>query len=1051
VPADARFCPSCASPITQPAAPSEERKLATVLFADLVGSTELAGSQDPERTRALLNRFYDAMAAEIEGAGGTIEKFVGDAVMAAFGAPAAQEDHAERALHAALSMQRRLEELFGDALSLRIGVNTGDVVVGQPREGSSFVTGDPVNVAARLEQAAEPGEILVGERTAAAVGGAFELGGQKTVAAKGKGGGGVCRRVIRALSLMRPRGVGGLSHSFVGRERELDALQDAYRRAVEEREPRLVTVIGDAGIGKTTLIREFWEWLGAQAPATRRRTGRCQSYGSGTGYMPLGEIVREHFGLLESDAPERVRQLLGSRAILGLTLGLEAPDGLHPLAARDRLQEEWIAFLGELVAEQPAVILIEDLHWADEALLELLEEGLHDVRGALLTLATARLELLHARPAWGGRPRGRDAETLWLEALTEADSARMLEELIPAALPPPVRAVVIDRAAGNPFFVEELVRTLIDQKVLERRNGSWAVGRLPEDFAVPDNVKAVLAARIDLLPTADKAGLQAAAVIGRTFWAGPVYELLEGLEPDLRLLEGRDFIRHRSGSSLAGEREFVIKHALTREVAYGGLSTAKRARLHARFADWLERLGEARDEHAAMLAHHYAEAARPDDVDLAWPGEEAELARLRVLAVTWLRRAAELAVGRSDIDEALGLLRRALELEADDVDLWWATARAHALKFDGEAYWDAMLRAIGAADDRQTLAELYGDLALESTLRGGMWKRLPDDELVNGWGKRALELAEPESRAEAKAELVRANRTDDIEAADHAIAIAERLDDVELLSYGYGTRAGIAYVTSEYDEALAWDHRTRALAGRITDPDHLALNAYFSSVFELGLGRFDEARAQARRQQDIAAALSAHHAVHAVASELFVEELSGRWEAIRKLQLRVERSVRANVTTPCVLNASLLLSCAAACAELGHTDEASRLERAEEDLGMERYQLFLDPLRARLALIRGDLAQVQGLLEKLDLWHWVTHGHLVGVTTRLDVLVALGRADAVEESAPQLLQPGTYVEPFALRALGRVRGDPALVDQAIERFEALGLEWHAAQTRGARA
>ena len=220
------------------------------------------------------NRFYDAMAAEIAGAGGTVEKFVGDAVMAAFGAPAAQEDHAERALHAALSMQRRLEELFGDALSLRIGVNTGDVVVGQPREGSSFVTGDAVNVAARLERAAEPGEILVGERTVAAVGGAFELGEQMSVAAKGKADGVACRRLIRALTLMRPRGVGGLRYSFVGRERELEALQREYGRAVEERKPRLVTVIGDAGIGKTTLIRQFWEWLGVESPeaGTAHRT-----------------------------------------------------------------------------------------------------------------------------------------------------------------------------------------------------------------------------------------------------------------------------------------------------------------------------------------------------------------------------------------------------------------------------------------------------------------------------------------------------------------------------------------------------------------------------------------------------------------------------------------------------------------------------------------------------------------------------------------------------------------------------------------------------------
>ena len=537
LPAGARFCPSCANPVSEPAGSSEERKLATVLFADLVGSTELAGSQDPERTRALLNRFYDAMAVEIDDSGGTVEKFVGDAVMAAFGAPAAHEDHAERALHAALSMQRRLEELFGDALSLRIGVNTGDVVVGQPREGSSFVTGDAVNVAARLEQAAEPGEILVGERTATAVGGAFELGEPRTVAAKGKTEGVACRRLVHALSLMRPRGVGGLGHSFVGRERELEALQQAYGRVVDERKPRLVTIKGDAGIGKTTLIREFWEWLGSQRPETRRRTGRCQSYGRGITYLPIGEIVREHFGLLESDAPDTVQRRLGGRAILGLTLGLEAPPDLHPLAARDRLREAWVAFVEELVAEHPAVVLVEDLHWADDALLELLEAALDDVRGPLLLLATARPEFVY------GRGHG---ETVLLEVLSESDASRMIDELIPAVLPASVRAVVVERAEGNPFFVEELVRTLIDQGVLARRNGSWTAHELAGDLVVPDNVQAVLAARIDLLGPADKAGLQAAAVIGRTFWSGAVYELLEDVEPNLRLLEERDFIRHRS-------------------------------------------------------------------------------------------------------------------------------------------------------------------------------------------------------------------------------------------------------------------------------------------------------------------------------------------------------------------------------------------------------------------------------------------------------------------------------------------------------------------------
>jgi class 3 adenylate cyclase len=316
-----------------------ERKLVTVLFADLVGSTSRAGVTDPERTRALLERFYDAMAEEVERAGGTIEKFAGDAVMAAFGAPSAHEDHAERALHAALAMQRRLAESFDGELELRIGVSTGDVVVGEARSGSSFVSGDAVNVAARLEQAAAPGEILIGERTAAAVRGAFELDEPSVIEAKGKPEGIVARRVVRALSLMRPRGVGGLEHAFVGRDRDVERLLAEYRAALELREPRLVTVLGDAGVGKTRLVRELWQRLAEETPEPLRRAGRCLSYGTGTAYWALAEALREHLGLLESDAPEVALDRLRGREILGLTLGLDVARDLHPLAARDRFQD----------------------------------------------------------------------------------------------------------------------------------------------------------------------------------------------------------------------------------------------------------------------------------------------------------------------------------------------------------------------------------------------------------------------------------------------------------------------------------------------------------------------------------------------------------------------------------------------------------------------------------------------------------------------------------------------------------------------------------------
>ncbi|HTE64734.1 MAG TPA: adenylate/guanylate cyclase domain-containing protein, partial [Candidatus Binatia bacterium] len=453
LPEAARFCPTCAAPVE--AYPDQsERKLATVIFADLVGSTELGGSQDPERTRAVMDRFYDAMAAEIDTAGGTVEKFVGDAVMAVFGAPSSLEDHAERALHAALAMQRRLRELFGEALALRIGVNTGEVVVGKAREGSSFVTGDAVNVAARLEQAAEPGDVLVGERAVATVRGAFEFSDPQTIQAKGKPEGIRGRRLVRALSLMRPRGVGGLRRAFVGRDDEMKALEGAYQVVEDRREPRLATILGDAGVGKTRLVREFWERLGGRSPEPLRRTGRCLSYGQGITYWPLAEVLKEHLGILESDPPTVVRERLGSREILGLTLGLDVAGGLHPLAARDRFQDAWVDFLDEIVAERPTVMLIEDVHWGEEQLLDLLERIVRDTRGPLLLVATARPEFLEQRPGWGARVHGMVVE---VEALSPEDAVRMLDELLGGILPAGLREVVVRRAEGNPFFVEELL------------------------------------------------------------------------------------------------------------------------------------------------------------------------------------------------------------------------------------------------------------------------------------------------------------------------------------------------------------------------------------------------------------------------------------------------------------------------------------------------------------------------------------------------------------------------------------------------------------------
>ena len=1016
VPRTARFCPSCGNQISdEPRA--EERKLATVLFADLVGSTALADSTDAERTRAILNRFYDAMAAEIADTGGTVEKFIGDAVVAAFGAPAALEDHADRALHAALSMRRRLAELFGDMLALRIGVNTGDVVVGEPRVGSSFVTGDAVNVAARLEQAAQAGEILVGERTAAAARSAFEFDEPASIPAKGKPDGIVCRRLLRARSDAVTAGA-----VFVGRDRELEVLQRTFEAVVTEGNPRRVTIVGEAGVGKTALVREFVAWLALQPTQPTVRIGRCLAYGRSSAYAPLGQIVRDQLGLSESDSPEALRARLGGRTLLGLTLGLAAPSELHPFAVPRALQQAWAGFLEELAAERPVVVLLEDLHWAQPELLELLAGSLRGARGRLLVLCTTRPEAEI------------EGDAVRLEALSETDAGRMVVELAPRALSEDIRAFVVERADGNPFFVEELLRTLADRGV---------TGELPPDLVLPDSLLALLAARIDLLAAPEKAALQAGAVIGRSFRLDLVQELIEG-QPALEVLVERSFVRSHGN-------EFTFVHALTRDVAYRSLTASTRARLHARVAGWLERLDEAGEAAAAQLAHHYFESVRPEYVDLAWAEDEDELARLRARAVRWLRRAAGLSASRYEMRDAVELLERAVELESDrqlQLEIWREIARANALYFDGARFAAAMEQAISLADSDSVSADLHAELAFQTMARAGMWGTPPPGDLVGGWIDQALELAEPHSAPRAKALIARCYSDYDKSPRDAAEAsrIADSLGDPVLRSLGYDVRTAVAFVRGEYGEAFAWCRRRLALADEHDDPETEAYASAAAVSPAVACGELDEARRCAERHDRATSPLSPHHRLHGAAVLVQLEELLGNWGAVLELQPQVEERVEENLATPCVMNARSLFVCALAHAYLGNQEESLRLEQMGARLAMTGYGTVLDTPRLQLALHRNDLAAAQSLLGKPAV-RTSTWFYLSAMAAHLDALAALGARERVVEEATPALQPGTYLEPFALRAQGIVDRDASLIEQSVGRFESFGLPWHAAQTR----
>ena len=968
----------------------------------------MAGAQDAERTRAVLNRFYDAMAGEIAEAGGTIEKFIGDAVVAAFGAPVAQEDHAVRALHAALSMQRTLEEIFGQGLRLRIGVNTGDVVAGEPRVGSSFVTGDAVNVAARLEQGASPGEILVGERTVSAARNAFEFGPPARIEAKGKEGGVACRLLLRT-AVSAPE-VSAPVARFVGREPELHALREAYGRALETKRPILVSILGEPGIGKSSLVREFRRWLRSQSPQAVECAGRCRSFGQASAYSPLGDVVRGH-----SDLAERW-------PILGIALGQPAPPDLHPLAVVQHLRGAWVGLLDELAASGPLVVLVEDLHWAEPELLELLG-ATGSAQGPLLVLGTARdaFEL--------------PAETIVLKALPPDDAARMVDGLAPETLAEALQAFVVERSDGNPLFVEEIMRMLADRGVSDE---------IPRDLVVPDTVQALIAERIDLLPPAEKSALQAAAVIGRTFAGAAVRELIEE-EPRLEALAGRGFVR-------SGGTELAFMHALTREVAYRSLTTPTRVRLHARYAEWLDAVGGGRDEDAAELAHHYAEAVRPEDIDLAWPEEEDEVKRLLRQAVFWLCRAATLAAGRYEMREAVALLERAVELEADPSarrGIWEQIARANVLYFDGKAFAAAMEEAIALAEGSDELAGLHAELAFQTMVRAGMWGTPPSPDLVEGWISSALELAPPESPARAKALVARCYSDYEKSAGDAAEAhrIAEQEGDPLLRSYGYDVRALVSFVRGEYQPALEWCRRRAAIAGDLDDPDAEAY-VYAACVNPaVACGELEEARRYAFRQHEVTASLSPHHRLHGVSGILELEELLGDWGAALALEEAVRRAVTENRATPCVRNSRSLLVCALAHAHLGNEEESRRLEEEGEANEMMGYGTVLDTPRLQLALYRGDLEAVESLLgdPAVRSSNWF---YLSSMAAHLDGLAAIGARGRVEKEAASVLQPGTYLEPFALRALGLVRENEILVARAAQRFEAFGLGWHAARTRG---
>src|SRR5215207_6501630 len=636
-PAEARFCMSCGAAIggaapgpvlrPEPESPPEERRQVTVLFADLSGYTAVAERMDPEAVKSLVDRVLLRLGQEVERYGGTVDKYIGDNVMAIFGAPVAHEDDEERAVRAGLGMQAAMGDVNenlpdGVHFELRVGVNTGEVLAGAVGEDYTVV-GDVVNVAARLQSAARPGSVTVGERTMRASGGAVRYEQLEPLELKGKS---EPVPAWEAVAVTAQHAVGRRAPSretpLVGREQELSTLETIFERVELERAPHLVTLVGEAGVGKSRVLRELETQLGARPVAPIFRTGRCLPYGSGIVFWALGEVLREECGIVDADSADEAwsklrdyaLDLFGAKgaavteeaerktALIARLIGLEVPADLVPTGEDpERLRESFFSALRAgieaMAGRRPLVLAFEDIHWADDGMLDAIDHLAQRVRASLILVCLARDELLDRRPSWGG---GRGSATqLVLEPLTASETEYLVAALLPAGESVP--QAVVERSGGNPLFAEEMARRITE-------GGSTHSGELPQ------TVQAVLAARLDALEPFERQLVQQAAVVGRTFWESSLAPLAGAdqrqLERALLSLQEKDILALGAESQLTGERELALEDVLIGDVAYGMLPKVVRARKHFEVGAIIEeRAGDRTDEVVSLLAEHYGRAA----------------------------------------------------------------------------------------------------------------------------------------------------------------------------------------------------------------------------------------------------------------------------------------------------------------------------------------------------------------------------------------------------------------------------------------------------------
>jgi class 3 adenylate cyclase/tetratricopeptide (TPR) repeat protein len=974
-PDDASFCSACGTRLEAAPAPArEERKVVSILFADLVGFTSQAERLDPEDVRATLSPYYARLRSELERHGGTVEKFIGDAVMAVFGAPVAHEDDPERAVRAGLAIRDAIVE--DGRLQVRVAVTTGEALVAlhaAPAEGEGMVAGDVVNTAARLQNAAPVNGVLVDETTYRATRQRIDYRQAERVQAKGKA------EPVPVWEATEARSRFGVDveqagAAFVGRRRELNFLADTLARAREAREAQLVTLVGVPGIGKSRLVYELSRLVDAEPELLFWRQGRSLPYGEGVTYWALAEVAKAHAGILDTDPPEEAERKLAEAVA---DLQSESPErlleSLRPLvglgsdgdAGGDRSERfaAWRQFLEGLAEQHPTVLVFEDLHWADDDLLDFVDHLVDWSSGVpLLVVCTARPELLERRPGWGGgKP---NALTLSISPLSEEETARLLGSLLErAVLPAEVQASLLARAGGNPLYAEQFARLLAE------------VGD-HEEMPLPENVQGIIAARLDGLPPGEKQLLQDAAVLGKVFWLGAACAVagLERSDGEERLhpLERKEFVRRERRSSVGGEEEYAFRHLLVRDVAYGQIPRGRRAERHERAAAWIEALGRPED-HAEMLAHHYLEALR---LRRATGAEEPTelLARARLAA----RDAGDRAYALGAFPAAARLYEAALELWPSDheqrPELLLAYARS---RVDDPALDDAVLtdatEGLLDAGKVEAAAEAQARLA-------GVWLNRAERDRALVYLERGRELVERRGPSPAKAfvlqELARALMMADqfdraIELASQSLRLAETLGLAATRSRNLNT-IGVSRVVTGDPGGLRDLEEAMAVAAAVHSYEEVsaAANLTWMTVLLGDMHRAGELHEKGRslaRRLGVASFIlwqEAEHVFHCHWEGRWDEALSTAEEYLQRLDAASGHYMEGSCRN---IRSAILLARGEPEAALGEARRATAVSRPTRDPQTLNPSLAHE---AQVALAVGDRAAANALADELvQAWH----------------------------------------------------------------------------------